>query len=148
MFPSLVKARMGGETVDANLVLKAHVMPGMKGKVIACAPQFITEFDGAALLVLDPVSKKWGGTMVMPHCAKMALSINQGGMMVLGCDPALCEGGQVSVMPAIEQVCAELIRREAAGAGRTVKEIVAAVAGLLKDQPVRKKEAPNAAKLG
>ena len=149
VFPSLVKTQMGGETVNANLTLKARVMPGMKDKVIACASQFITEFDGAALLVLDPEGKKWGGTMVMPHGAKMALSVNKGGMMVLGGDPALCEGGQVSVMLAIEQVCAELIHRETAGAGRTVKEIVPAVTGLLKDQPVRRRRRrmqPNSAR--
>lgn len=133
VFPSLIKAEMRGKTVDANLALKARVMPGVEGKVIACASQFINEFDGAAMLVLDPESKKWGGTMVMPHGSKMALSVDAGGMMVLGGDPALCEGGQVSVMPAIEQVCAELIRREAAGTGRTVKEIVSAVAGLLRE---------------
>ena len=40
-------------------------------------------------------------------------------------------------MPSIEKVCAELIRREAAGSGRQVKEIMAAVAGLLRTQPVQ-----------
>lgn len=151
VFPSLVKAEMHGKTVDANIKLKAQVMPGpsAEGKVIACASQFITEFDGAALLILDPETKKWGGTMVMSHGAKLALSINEGGMMVMGSDPAVCEGRQVSVMPSIEKVCAELIRREAAGSGRQVKEIMAAVAGLLRAQPVpvRKKEAHTAAKL-
>ena len=39
-------------------------------------------------------------------------------------------------MPSIEKVCAELIRREAAGSGRQAKEIMSAVAGLLRAQPV------------
>ena len=118
--------------------------------MIACASQFITEFNGAALLVLDPETKEWGGTMVMLHGARLALSINEGGMMALSSDPAVCKGGQVSVMPSIEKICAELIRREAAGSGRQTKEIMSAVAGLLRTQPipVRKKEAHTAAKLG
>ena len=74
VFPLLVKAKMHSKTVDVNIKLKAQVMPGpsAEGKVIACALQFITEFDGAALLVLDPETKKWGSTMVMPHCSGLS----------------------------------------------------------------------------
>ena len=84
----------------------------------------------------------------MPHGAKLALSVTSGGMTVLGGDPTLCQGGQVSVMPAIEKVCAELIREESVGTGKTVKKILARVASLLREQPVRKKEALIAARLG
>ena len=97
---------MGDKLVDANLALKAQVMPGMHNKVVACASQFITEFDGAALLMLDPETKKWGNAMVLPHRAKLALPVNSSGMTVLGGDPALCEGGHVSVMPAMRK-CAQ-----------------------------------------
>ena len=71
-------------------------------------------------------------------------------MMVLGEDPAVCARGQVSAMPSIEKICAELICREAAGSERPVKEIMSAVSELLRSQPVpvRKKEAPTAARLG
>ena len=70
--------------------------------------------------------------------------------MVLGADPSVCKGGAVSVMPSVERVCAELIRREAAGSGRNIKDVMGAVADLVKaaSVPVRKKEAHNAAKLG
>ena len=146
VFPSLVKAVMGSRTVNVNINLKAQVMSGSstEGKVIAGASQFITQFNRAALLVLDPEIKKWGGTMVLHNGARLALSINRDGMMVLGSDPSVCQGGQVSVMPPIEKICAELIRREAAGSGREVKEVMAAVAGSLGDRPVpvRKKQ-PN-----
>ena len=152
MFPSLVRAEMASKTVNANIELKAQVIegPSVDGKVIAGASQFITEFNGAALLVLDPDTKEWGGMIVMPHGARLALSINAGGMMVLGSDPSVCKGGAVSVMPSVERVCAELIRREAAGSGRHIKDVMGAVADLVKaaSVPVRKKEAHNAAKLG
>ena len=152
MFPSMVQAELGGKTVNANIDLKAQVMdgPSVDGKVIAGASQFITQFDGAALLVLDPATKEWGGMMVMPHGARLALSINETGMMVLGGDPAVCKGGQISVMPSVERVCAEPIKREATGSGRNMKEVLGAVAGLVKatSVPVRKKEAHTAAKLG
>ena len=54
------------------------------------------------------------------------------------------------MMPSIERVCAELIRREAAGSGRHIKEVMGAVADLVKTTsvPVQKKEAHTAAKLG
>ena len=70
--------------------------------------------------------------------------------MVLGSDPSVCKGGTVSVMPSVERVCAELIRREAAGSGRHIKDVMGAVADLVKaaSVPVRKKEAHTAAKLG
>ena len=148
VLPSLVRAHMGDRVVDANIALKAQVMLGMRDKVIACASQFVTEFDGAALLMLDPETKQWGGTMPLPHGAKLALSVTSGGMTVLRDDSTLCQGGQVSVVLAIEKVCAELIRRESVGTGKTVKEILAGVASSQREQPVRKKEAPNAARLG
>ena len=52
MFPSLVRAEMASKTVNANIELKSQVIegPSVEGKVIAGASQFITEFDGAALL--------------------------------------------------------------------------------------------------
>jgi hypothetical protein len=138
--------------VNANIELKSQVIegPSAEGKVIAGASQFITEFNGAALLILDPRTKEWGGQIVMPHGARLALSINAGGMMVLGADPSVCKGGAVSVMPSVERVCAELIRREAAGSGRHIKDVMGTVADLIKatSVPVRKKEAHNAAKLG
>ena len=136
VFPSLVWAHMGNQAADMNIALKAQVMLGMRDKVIACASHFITEFDGAALLMLDPETKQWGGTMLLPHGAKLALSVTSGGMTVLGGDPTLCQGGQVSIMAAIEKVCAELIHRESVGTGKTVKEILARVASSLREQPV------------
>ena len=152
MFPSMVRAELGGKTANAIIDLKAQVMdgPSVEGKVIAGASQFITQFNGAALLVLDPTTKEWCGMMVMPHGARLALSINEAGMMVLGSDPSVCKGGQISVMPSVERICAELIKREATGSGRDMKEVLGAVVDLVKaaSVPVRKKEAHTAAKLG
>ena len=111
----------------------------MRDKVIARGSDFITQFDGAAVLMLDPVTKAWGGNLQLPHGARVAISVTKGGMTVLGSDPTVCEGGRVSSMPAVEEICAELIRRESAGSGSPVKKLLAKLKDALLRKPVRKK---------
>ena len=70
---------------------------------------FVTEFHAAAVLMLDPATKAWGGSLQLPHGVRILISVTKSGMTVLGSDPTVCKDGRVSSMPAVEEVCAKLL---------------------------------------